>query len=50
MNKLEIVKMLLDNSLKNWEEIEEKSQDKSYYSGVVAGLRGFKQQIDDFFE
>ena len=42
MNKLEIVKMLLDNSLKNCEEIENKSQDKSYYSGIVARLRGFK--------
>lgn len=50
MDKLEIVKLLLDNNIMNWEKAEKESQDKSYYSGIVAGLRGFRQQIDDFFK
>lgn len=50
MDKLEIVKLLLDNNIMNWEKAEKESKDKSYYSGIVAGLRGFRQQIDDFFK
>lgn len=45
MDKLECIKMALNNDLEYWEKREKENPDSSYYKGTVASLRVLKEKI-----